>query len=365
MYCICIYINHNRNIETTDLDKLFNTLDLRNNHFIIGGDFNCRHPFLNDNNTNQFGTRFINWFLSNDAEHNISILKSNTPTYKNISFLDFFLVNSKLFNFQNQIKTYNTFSDHNAIETIADFNNTPYKIMLEEPQTFYNYSIVPWKTFRKNIVINSINLKIPNNRNITNTEIESSLDSINAIISSAMSSSIPKTTTRNWGNLNLPYSITKMIKDKNKLRKKLHRIAANNFHIANNIQSQLKAQIKQLTTVIKENINTHFNNKLVSKLENVRVNNNPYVELNKFLKTGSNTIPHITDNNNITTNDISALNTLGEQFEKAHSQNTHLGDDDFSSDINHWVDNFINIPIDTIANFTNLSLANRLRQANR
>lgn len=344
-----------------DFEKLFNTLDLKNNHFIIGGDFNCRHPLRNDTCSNQFGSKFVNWYLNNQVEHNISILKSIIPTYKNISFLDFFLVNTKLFNFQNNSstsKTYSSFSDQNAIQTNFDFNNSTYKILLEEPQTFFNFSATSWNHLKIiYIAINSTNLNIPNNRNISNTEIDSSLDSINSIIEAAMSSSIPKIKINNWGNLNLPYSILTIIKEKTTLQKKLYRYAVTNFHIVNYTQLQLKSQIKCLSTLIKQNINNHFNNKLKYELQNIRVNNNPYVELNKFLKTGSNSIPHITDRNNITTIDTTALNTLAEHFEKTHSQNMQLGDLDFSFDINNWAENFKNTPKDKIINFTNVILA--------
>lgn len=213
------------------------------------------------------------------------------------------------------------------------------------------------ESFKNNIAINSTNLNIPNNRNISNTEIDSSLDSINSIIEAAMSSSIPKIKINNWGNLNLPYSILTIIKEKTTLQKKLYRYAVTNFHIVNNTQLQLKSQIKCLSTLIKQNINNHFNNKLKYELQNIRVNNNPYVELNKFLKTGSNSIPHITDRNNITTIDTTALNTLAEHFEKTHSQNMQLGDLDFSFDINNWAENFKNTPKDKIINFTNVILA--------
>lgn len=112
VYCICIYINPIKPFHTPDLTALFHFLDLKNNLFVIGGDFNCRHPLLNDSTTNSFGTKFVRWLQRNNAAFNITMLNSSQPTYKNTSYLDLFLINSNLFNFpiQNQIiHTYPTF----------------------------------------------------------------------------------------------------------------------------------------------------------------------------------------------------------------------------------------------------------------
>lgn len=358
LYCVCVYINHNRHIDVVDFDKVFNALDLKSNYYIIGGDFNCRHTLLNDITSNNFGIKFVNWYINNNIQFNIHILKSTTPTFKNISFLDLFLINSSLFNISNHsIKTHSSFSDHNAIETLLDFSNSQYSISLENPQTFFNYSAASWKSFQFNIKLNSYYLNIPNDRNLSNEEIEINLKTVTDVMSKAISQSIPISRVNNWSNLNLPHNILVLIKQKSRLRKKLYRSILNNPFISIFYQSQLKSEINCLTNLIKQNINLHFNNKLKNKLEHIRTNNNSFTELNKFLKTGSNSIPHITNSDNITTNNTSSLNLLGEQFERVHSQNLNLGDHNFNNNIDSWISNYFNTPINKICNFSTFNTA--------
>lgn len=136
VYCLSIYVNPNRSIHMPDFESLFKVLDLKNNSYIIGGDFNCRHQFLNDTIANSFGNKFTQWYFQNYSDYNITILNSDKPTYKNISYLDFFLISSDLIDGplkKQKIETHPTFSDHNMIETTIDFRSTTHKILLSEP----------------------------------------------------------------------------------------------------------------------------------------------------------------------------------------------------------------------------------------
>lgn len=145
-----------------------------------------------------------------------------------------------------------------GIVTILKFINTNFYLQIHNPFLLILKCLGKFSN-NKSLKVHKILMYLPNNRNLSNTEIDTQLNNITTIISATMDKIIPKTTTGNCLNLKLPQSIVNLITQK---RKKNFRLSISNNHIFNQQMFQLKSEITCLSNLIKQNLIQYYNNKL-------------------------------------------------------------------------------------------------------
>jgi hypothetical protein len=350
--------------NTIDINDLNLILNLKNNdtEIIIGGDFNAHHPFWQSNITSPNGRAIYNWYMDVFSIHAISLNSTLFPTrhcYESNAYLDlFFVSNSININYQpgysNFLKTIPFESDHHAVVLPISLEaNT----ILMEPIMIKNYAITNWKKFNKKIDDSIQNLQIPEDRNISNLEIDIHLTELTDLLQNTIETEVPQAILKHKGQIPLPKHILSVIKYKNQLRKILHR---NNYR---RTDISINSQIKCLNIMIKKLIFNHYNHYYETKLSNVRPDNNLYKNLKKFsgfkLKDKFTEVL-ISANNDQFFSSLEKANGIGQHFENVHKRTLDQGDAIFSESINTIIENeFSPASDDTLTYFGDIKSANQ------
>jgi len=247
IFSIYSHATQSRNSLISDLNAIH--LEMRGEPFMIGGDFNARHPFWGDTTENLKGTAVYRWFLDNSLIKDLFLVKPLLPTFHrndSFSYIDFFITSrvnlespfAKNFDFQ---------SDHNAIAIEVFTANTVKPEKIEIP----NYSKTDFPKLNSILENKLSQIDIPINRNLSTAEIDSFVEQITQALNQAIEESTPKFIKQNSDHMHLPNRITSIIKLKAKLRRKW-------FKRRYDPDAQvLKYCINQLSQTIHYEINRH------------------------------------------------------------------------------------------------------------
>lgn len=315
-----------------------NLLKLANkDRVIIGGDFNAKHQLWSNKpkQTNTNGINMYNWYTNNCINLKINIVHSLLPTRNqgdSHTYLDLFLVSDGISilydqNTPNHLKTIDFESDHCVVELKISTEN---KLQSVDPIIIPNYSQTNWRELRTSIDEKLDDIEIPIDRNMSPQEIDNTITELNTVMIKAIEMHVPKTTIKNTTNIPLPASITKLIDEKNKMRKKWFRQRYDSS------AHRLKSEIKCLNKIITEQINHLYNENWSTKLQNIEKDNNVFKNIKKF--SGNNTrieYPNLTETliNGLQTTaktTIDKANMLGKYFESVHTQNHNTGCPNFT-----------------------------------
>lgn len=225
---------------------------------IFGGDFNARSINWGDLSENSYGKIIWDFTLNSD----IKLHASNLPTCfrsETGSYIDFFLTRD--IDYPLNCKTVPSFSDHNAI--FIDFSyesknsSSPLRIVKQ-----YNLTNV-----NKFILEKLGEVNIPNNKNLTNNNIDKIALEIDQIFQEATEKFIPSTQIP-IGNIILS-SQTKLLNKKFKsISRKRFRNKLNNNKTINSQYNLIK---NMYINSIKNDINLHYKKYLMDISSNLNV----------------------------------------------------------------------------------------------
>ena len=181
-----------------EFDNLFELLQLdkQKNYHIIAGDINTKHTSWKNELNNTRGNFIRNWLDNWSIHYKTNLYSSELPSYpKGRSNLDICLADARI-KFQNlrpnnTLKTIDYDSDHNAIVFQISKNTSDYLTLETQTETpRYNYKKTDWKKFQ-NLLEQNCDLKIYNNVNLTDRQIDSFIDEIEKHIQIALQESVP------------------------------------------------------------------------------------------------------------------------------------------------------------------------------
>lgn len=378
LFCVSWYNAPNAtSLNCYEIETILNTIDYSNPNvtYIFGGDLNAKNiNWLNKlNNIN--GIRLQNWLEANNHKFHIKMLHTMIPTHED-SFLDFYLVHNKLKiqysknHCDRYLKTLTPhISDHNAVQLIIDLtqeNGNTLTINYRDPVYCYSYNNAKWDTFKNKIneiLINSnVHNFIPNDRNLNTNEIDKAISFISKTILKAVDTTIPKIKLNKPKHVDIPDHIKSLIKEKHKISRQMKNIYIRIGNKDNPQYTQLKSQLKCLTNMTNNAINTYIKIEWETKLHNIKKDFKLFKNINNIVgKKTTNNIPTLqipanisninntNQNSNSTTlnqyiqigNDKDKADYLANYFKDIHVQNQSIGDKEFTWKIESEVENWL------------------------
>ena len=177
---ICAYAPGHNNISfTAELNNLYtqNNILENNTFFVIAGDLNARHPDYGDSTSNSRCGYLQNWLATNAIEYRPKLYAPYNATYpKANSYRDVCLADSRpeLKNLiSDKLITLEYDSDHRAIAFALDLNSINTQLDIVQIINYpYNYKKANWQKFSSKFKQLSENIDIPNEKNLSNDEID-------------------------------------------------------------------------------------------------------------------------------------------------------------------------------------------------
>ena len=198
LFVISIYANNKEKASfSNELNNLFEKLNLNSdrNFFILAGDFNARNTCWEERVTNFKGRLLKKWEDNFGHVFKATIILPDSPTFTpSNTFIDFYIldIRLKITNVNNnKIKTADFESDHKAI--LCTINLSSLKIDSSD-YTFthrYMFKSTKWNKFSKHLSENTT-ISVPNNRNLTIEEIDTTLEHINSDIFKSIEAAVPR-----------------------------------------------------------------------------------------------------------------------------------------------------------------------------
>ncbi|XP_076383724.1 uncharacterized protein LOC143260972 [Megalopta genalis] len=229
----------------------------------------------------------------------------------------------------------------------------PMEIDQPIPTIKYKFSKTDWHEFKTNLT-NIDDTEIPNTRNLTIDEINKHIEKLNANINTAIDRTVPRITDDyNSTDRYITPTIKNLRRVKSTLITRLNRLSAiNNYTPANDTQiSRLKYTLKKVRHEIKRafhnsvsdywknkisnitihkpkdlfpTVNTIFRPKETNSIDTLQIHSSN-TEIITNADINQNSIQTDDDGNLQILNIDDKLNILGAHFEKAHTQNNHIG----------------------------------------
>lgn len=331
--------NANTKLDQTDFDKIMlHRAGLGPGPTIIGGDFNARHTHWFNHINCRSGLQLHHWLSKTNCP--LTLQRPLEPTfYRNsyTSYLDLFLVSNDVAtiyktNHGEHLEIRDFPSDHRAVLLEVNLQGT---LPPNPPKKAFNYANTNWRHFRNALDRHVDESIIPNHRTCNTNEIDAAIEHITNSIHATMHETIPTYTTRQHKSAPIPESLQKFINEKHKLRKKWQ------IQRYNHDAHLLKSQIRNLTTIIKNQLMLCRRNYWEKSLQKIKLNNHTFKKLKSLAGFHNrSTIPPLRDDDPQAppaTSDSCKAALLAQHFEKVHNQNKNLGDPHFIAQTNATV----------------------------
>uniref|UniRef100_A0ABD2WMY3 Endonuclease/exonuclease/phosphatase domain-containing protein n=1 Tax=Trichogramma kaykai TaxID=54128 RepID=A0ABD2WMY3_9HYME len=258
LFIVSLYTNNKENHTFIDeLDQLTDALKLRRscNYYIIAGDFNAKHTHWGNHHTKPKGKMLKEWVDLNHLALRTKLYTPSSATFPSAnSFIDLCIADNRL-SFTNlmrsKLKTLDYNSDHKAIafSVITPANIEPIDPSLNKRHDFKK---TKWKKFTTHLDL-SYTPFIPGNQNLSNNEIDASIEIINNHITNAISKIVPKFQNTNNSQIYLKHHIKKLHKHKSFLISLLNRYYKDPQHISQIIDlATIKYLIDTTNKLLKE-----------------------------------------------------------------------------------------------------------------
>lgn len=371
--------NNNCNIKS-DLFKLFDSIGLQdeNNYYILAGDLNSKHTNWGNSTNNSKGISLQNWLSEFEIDFRCKLYASTLPSYSRCgSYLDICISDCRLNiitqnDTPNCLNTIDYDSDHNALEIIAILNNEReiFDFFTDDPIPKYNYKKANWKKFECNIISNINNApKIPNNRNLTNTEIDCKLINLSSIIIECIEKYIPKFKEPNFYSKITNTIIKRLKSEKSKLLTHIKKHNRLQHTLPEATVKIIKSKIKLIRKLLDENFTLLINKFFLNKLSHLNPTNssNMFTEIKRTFKkskqlnlqyiqlpenheqilTRAGVIPTSMErndsNNFIIRNEIQILDTIGAYFESFYSHKEINNDNITHTSASNYFNDFLEL----------------------
>ena len=243
-----------------DMRKLEEIIEERD-FCVLGGDLNARHLSW-DTENNRNGPRLRKWL---DTPNQLYQLMSPPVPTRGESKLDHFLVSRAIQNATNTtVNAKESFADHKYI--IMEYSSAaPLGLMYGAPQTVYNYKKADWIKFKDVSSELLERLRIPNDRCITNDELEALIQQIGQAIRTAHDTSVPKAPTFKNRYGDIPQRLNDLFILRKKLRRAVNREkkrATQNSDRLNELRSMFSCATKKIAKETKEYMKTSFEDRI-------------------------------------------------------------------------------------------------------
>lgn len=334
--CAYRYNGGDTTIEIEDLNKIILEFRLSNSsQLIIGGDLNAKHVYWGNNNSCTSGKRLYQW-LQNTQD--FKLIPTEEPTYYKetyASFLDFFITSNNVKvlypNQTNKLRIVDYPSDHRAVHLKI---LPEAEIVTAMPQSILNFQETNWKLFNAMLDNKLTDIRVLNHSNMTTSEIDIAIQYFTEKVNETIKSVVPTSIIRPDTQTPLPTDILNLIKYKNSLRRRWQRNKYSHY------DHQLKSEIKCISKIITDRITLHNTHYWENKLKAVKLDNNTFRNIKQF--TGNfkrDVIPPLNiQGSPIRANtDEDKANVIGAHFEHIHTQNQHIGGNQFTSFVNNTV----------------------------
>ena len=361
LYVIAVYAAHEQSERgkfNEDIIKLFEILKLDDpdNYFVLAGDLNARHTSWSNAINNTRGTFLRKWIDDNKITYKLKLYSSSLSSFpRGDSYLDLCIADNRLqvaiFENTNKLETLNYDSDHNAIQMRICYKSDMDFLLekMENPHKL-NYKKTNWEKF-SNYLQKEYSSDIPNNKNLSNEEIETYIRDINTAITMAINNTVPKIKNRNSMECYQTPLIMKIHKQKSLLITKINNIYRQ-FKTHNNRQlNLLKNNLLTVKALLKQEYIKSVNNYWSEKISNIPENDPKHMfpQVNQIFRSkGKISIPQlkIQDQNmallqeaninvdsllrdetgkRIITNEEDKLKVIGTHFQKTPTKYLHFG----------------------------------------
>ncbi|XP_076482644.1 uncharacterized protein LOC143304841 [Bombus vancouverensis nearcticus] len=341
-----------------EFNNLFELLQLNKpeNYYIIAGDLKAKHTSWKNEINNTRGNFIRNWLDNKSIHYKTNLYSSELPSYpKGGSYLDICLADARL-KFQNlrPNNTLNTLaydSDHNALVFHINKNTSDFLTLETQTETpRYNYKKTDWKKFQ-NILEQNCDLKIYNNVNLTNRQIDSFIDEIEKHTQIALQKSVPIIKQKNSCEPYINNKIKDLHRDKSYILSKINNIKFNYSYDKREELEFLKYLLHRIKAQLKQEFANSINHYWTNKIKNISKNDsaNMFPQINQIFRAKEqNPIPPLklppenasliqeagitiyntikdTEGNFIISKTIEKLDIIGTHFSKIHTQNEHMG----------------------------------------
>lgn len=282
-------------------------------HVIIGGDFNARHTDWHDTKSTAYG-RFLSAAL--ESNQDFTLLPPSVPTrYSSSAVIDLFLTSNPMLHFSPHITTHDTtFSDHLAVQIHFHLDS---HILPSIPPTFLRHDLADWKSIESAATgaFDAIVCRTPIHANLSRLDIDESIGDVTSTLQQLTTNHIPRHKRKNHKFQNLPPTINFLFKHRQFLKRKLQ----TNFSLFLNKQHseyiQIKSRIRNLSTLINENLNIHINENLQDRLRLIKPGPVMFKQVNAIAGRKSfNLPPSIQTPTNLLTTEDDMVTALAEAF---------------------------------------------------
>lgn len=285
LYIISAYYpsGNNSNFLISDLNSIFKSLNLQNSdiYYILSGDLNCKHSDWGNVINNTKGSYLREWLENNEISFKCSLYASTIPSYPRCgSYLDLCLADSRLpilrsNNTVNSIKTLDYDSDHRALQIdLLNDTNDNFSFFVECPKSKFNYRKTNWIKFRKNINNACRNTDpIPDNRNLSNSEIDYYLKKLNDVIIDSIDKSVPQFKDNDTVNKFVNPIIKKLQAEKSKTLTKIKKHNRAEIICTPQEINICKVRLKLIKKLINDNFSLSVNKYYKDKLTNLNRGN--------------------------------------------------------------------------------------------
>ena len=306
-----------KNLLRDDLQKLMN---LHSNVF-MGGDYNAKHCHWHNSDNNNNGN-VLHRFLIDD--NTAELIHPNAHTcYRsktNPSTIDLALAKGVKVA-SGSVSEFNP--DHCPVEYLLQVDDGH---SYEAPVRHFMYKESNWVKFRS-IIDNELSLGRLNDAD----DVDSCVEHLSKVITSAMEESIPKKTFTGKGDLS-PH-LKGYIAEKKRLRRAYFRSKLKD--------DKLKMEINRLDLIIRNSINARDSRVFMNKLKQIRPNSKMFRNINKLLGDCRKTVPELKSNDgSLISNPLDKANAIAKVYDEIHKQNGEMGNVEFDNIVMSEIDSF-------------------------
>lgn len=328
-----IYIRPRFALKEADYDTILNKLGIK---FIVGGDFNAKHPHWGSRLSSPKGVQL----LRSISKNHVAALSGGRPTYwptdpnKTPDLIDFFLhkgLNKRLFGVEN---SYDLTSDHSPVIlsycTIQKLNTKP---------------CINYQKFQNNIQRKTF----PNSYIGSVQELETAVTNFSSAITDEINNSSFYPVDR---GVQCSRAIREMISHKRKVRKRWQETRDPV------IKSELNKLTKELKNALKENKNQEFNSRMTSLTADESTDYSLWKEVKKLNSSNFRDTPLKDPSGRWVTDNLEKANLF-----KNHLTNvfTPFNENNNQDEINE-IENFLNIAMPMTRNTKYISPAEVKKQ---
>lgn len=310
----------------SDIQKLTSP----NVSYFVCGDFNSRHGHWNCARANTAGNILYDEYCMKNFLIKFPSKPTRFPTgtHGTPSTIDLVLTNGK--HRTSDFKCLSLNSDHVAVTFTIHISGT---IEHNEERLAPDYQNADWDRYRAlihfNIRPSSLNIE-----NITTTEeIDTHIDKFISLINHARDKSVPLAFHHRY-KLSIPDSLRETIRIKNAVRR----------YWQHTRYPQVKAVLNRMEKDIKKSINEIRNFNWNLKLSDIKPSNQSVWKTARLIKNKNKNIPPLNDGEKICITPLEKAELISDEFFKNHQNPLADGDPDFTNDIQHKVNEFLNDP---------------------